>query len=129
MNCVILDIDHFKMINDTYGHDVGDIVLKNISRLFREQIGDGEIVCRLGGEEFALLVPCMGSGEMIEKMEKLRQTVEKSPVVLPGSGESITVTASFGACLNTCEDLEEMLKTADQNLYRAKETGRNRVCY
>lgn len=129
ISCVMLDIDHFKSINDTHGHDAGDVVLINTAELLRQQAAEEELVCRLGGEEFALIVPFLSQPEVIEKVERLRQTMESCPVVLPGSDESIMVTASFGICADFFEDLEEMLKLADQNLFLAKEGGRNRICY
>lgn len=128
LSCVMIDVDHFKLINDNHGHDIGDFVLKHVADCLQEQTEDNEIVARLGGEEFSLLVPDLGRSEVVERMERLRLMFERQPVVLP-EGASVPVTVSIGACLRGLADLDEMLKIADQNLYLAKERGRNRICF
>ncbi len=123
----IVDIDHFKGVNDTYGHLVGDIVLKNVAKVLKKTCRDMDVVARYGGEEFALLLPGLSKSEKQAFGERLRRAVEKSPVIL--NGNSIRVTVSIGmSCWNTSySSAEDWLLQADNALYQAKDQGRNRV--
>ncbi len=123
--CVaMLDIDHFKNVNDTYGHDGGDEVLKSISSIIAENFGDDSIVCRFGGEEFCVLAVHARDSDIVYAFDFLRQAIEASSVQT--NGHTVKVTISTGISCDP-SDLESMLKLADSRLYTAKETGRNRV--
>ena len=121
--CVaMLDIDFFKKVNDTYGHDAGDEVLQSVSALIAQAFADNAIVCRFGGEEFCVLA-AQGKADPAP-FESLRKTVEALAVNMDGN--TIKVTVSIGVCFRQ-EPLDAMLKLADGSLYEAKESGRNRV--
>lgn len=122
----IMDIDHFKIINDTYGHDIGDQVLKMLAKVFKASVRGTDFVGRWGGEEFVAVFSHVDK-EILEKvLNRIRMLVEKSSLRLPD--QQIQVTISIGATLvRTEDDLEAMYKRADQRLYTSKTGGRNRV--
>ncbi len=129
MAVVMIDIDHFKSVNDTYGHLVGDEVL----RTFGKRIGDicrtDDLLARYGGEEFCLLLAATGRKEAEEITERCRHCVASEP--FETSAGPLQITASFGfACLNPTEPKtsKKLLEAADIQLYEAKRSGRNRVC-
>lgn len=124
----ILDLDHFKNINDNYGHDVGDLVLKHAASVLTACLRNADWVGRYGGEEFVIMLPETTWQETSLVLERCRHQLEITPVILE-SGEALVVTASFGVFnLRGCQvSLDEALKRADQALYKAKESGRNRV--
>jgi diguanylate cyclase (GGDEF)-like protein len=119
---IFLDIDHFKKINDTYGHDVGDFVLKRLSYLIKNSIPPGNVFGRWGGEEFILVLPDVNYGNAYFVAEKLRKMVEESDF------NGMKVTMSVGVSeFKKGEDINEAIKKADEALYEAKESGRNQV--
>lgn len=122
----IIDIDHFKSVNDTYGHSTGDKVLQIVSETMRSAIRKQDYLGRWGGEEFLLLLPetdCQGSLILAEKM---RKTIEATPVDL--DGENVTVTISGGGCcLKEDMEVSQCLELADKALYNCKHSGRNKV--
>ncbi|MEO1658308.1 MAG: PleD family two-component system response regulator [Pseudomonadota bacterium] len=127
LTCLMIDIDHFKQVNDTYGHDAGDQVLKDISGRLTISVRGADLACRTGGEEFAILMPKTPKEAGHGIAERLRAAVEAEPVKLP-NGDEISVTVSIGVSTFTITDsLAALLKRADEALYKAKETGRNRV--
>ncbi|MCR5665375.1 MAG: GGDEF domain-containing protein [Eubacterium sp.] len=120
---LFLDIDHFKQVNDTYGHDVGDYVLRNLVDVVREYATDGHALGRWGGEEFIYLVPCADKDELYAFAEDIRQSVEKERF-----GEAGHITISIGATMARADDdRASVVKRADDALYEAKNTGRNKV--
>lgn len=125
--CIMLDIDYFKKVNDSYGHDVGDLVIKSIAKMLRDNAGARDIVARIGGEEFCVLTPGYKKYEVVERFEELRWRIETTPVAVLEDKGPLFVTSSIGICAEICEGLEVMLKKADEQLYRAKNSGRNRV--
>lgn len=128
--CTMLDIDHFKSVNDTYGHDIGDVVIKAVAGILKERAAEGDIVARIGGEEFCVLGPVASIDEGLERCELIRQQVEAaslSPINDQGEMEMLQVTISIGACFAFGGHLDDLTKKADQCLYRAKQNGRNRV--
>lgn len=129
LSILMLDIDHFKQVNDTYGHKVGDIVLKKLADVCLTTLRNIDIVGRIGGEEFAILLPETGSESAMEIAERLRARLAATPVPLH-DGLPLHFTASFGVtALNAKEtNIDMLLNQADQALYVAKEKGRNRVC-
>ena len=121
----MLDIDFFKKVNDTYGHDAGDLVLKHFATLLKQKVGTDALITRFGGEEFCLL---FGSeeAEAVQRMNDLCRMVRESLIELP-DGTSLTVTMSVGLSCGENQNIEDMLKSADECLYRAKEQGRDQV--
>lgn len=127
LSLVSIDVDHFKSINDTYGHAAGDRVLTTLAQAVREAVRQTDIVGRIGGEEFALLLPHTDRARAQEVAEKLRTQVRA--LRLPGMHPPINVSASFGvATLDPDrDDMDGLLQKADEALYDAKRNGRNRV--
>jgi len=120
---VLADIDHFKAVNDTYGHDIGDQVLKTFSALLSENVRDSDIVARWGGEEFVMFAPNNPLDGGTALAEKVRRVVEQTKFEQVGK-----ITCSFGVTeARAGEDFEVLFKRADDALYQAKKTGRNRV--
>ncbi len=127
---MLLDVDHFKKINDTYGHKVGDEVLKNLSKVVLEVVRDSDIVARYGGEEIAIITPSTNKQEAELLAERLRGIVEKTTVsTISTTQEIIQVTVSIGICSLSAviTDKEALIEETDQALYLAKKYGRNRV--
>jgi diguanylate cyclase (GGDEF)-like protein len=124
----VLDIDHFKLINDTHGHAVGDLVLKNASRIISQCIRPHDIACRIGGEEFVVIFSDCSTADGIQIAERIRSKFESEPT---NTGqELITHTISIGLVTsnsNSTPDYESEFKKADHALYQAKREGRNRV--
>ena len=126
-------IDFFKKVNDTYGHAVGDLVLKSIAKIIRGQLREYDIAGRYGGEEFSILLPFTKINEAQMVAERLRKTIEDKVIdiskVNPDSEtKEIQVTLSLGIYEMQADDNEEeLLKKADKALYQAKNTGRNKV--
>lgn len=128
LSVLLADIDHFKKVNDTYGHDVGDLVLKEFSKRFARNTRGIDLACRLGGEEFMIVMPDTDIARAYQVGERLRACVAADPFPI-ASDQSIRVTASVGlATLERNDDSTQTLfKKADQALYAAKRRGRNRV--
>ena len=130
LSVMILDIDHFKRVNDTLGHDVGDEVLKEIARRLHLSVRGIDLACRYGGEEFVFVMPDTDPTFAEIVAERIRGAVAKDPVRL-ASGDEVPVTASIGVSSLTEENAgqtpQTLLKSADEALYQAKEEGRNRV--
>lgn len=124
---LLADLDHFKSVNDTYGHLAGDEVLREASRRIHGAIRSYDAVGRYGGEEFLILLAgCEDSGDMLKRAERIRTTVGAGPVVTTEA--QIPVTCSMGVASSAeIEEVEELLRAADAALYRAKRAGRNRV--
>lgn len=121
----LLDIDFFKKVNDTYGHDAGDLVLKHLGAVLRRRFRETDIVCRYGGEEICILGVNMAKESIRDIFDKVRENIARTPVDL--GGEKIRITVSIGLCVETKESLEDMITIADEMLYAAKENGRNQV--
>ena len=121
---IMLDIDHFKSINDTYGHAVGDEVLKFLAVQMRSIVGERDLCCRFGGEEFIILLPDTGTEEAYIIAENLRQIVENT--VSP-TGKSVTFSAGIAVFPKQASNSKKLIELADSALYEAKNLGRNRV--
>ncbi|GAB4089573.1 GGDEF domain-containing protein [Hydrogenophaga soli] len=123
---LMVDLDHFKSVNDRFGHPVGDEVLRQVTRLMLQNVRQTDCLARLGGEEFALLLPCTPASNALHLADKLRQKLADTPIEPLGE----PITASLGlSCLTAGQQLtlDTLLQRADQALYRAKELGRNRT--
>lgn len=129
----ICDLDKFKSVNDTYGHDVGDLVLKHFGTILKRTLRPTDIVARMGGEEFAILLANTNNSTAFKILDRLRQIVEKNPCPLKGkdSPEKLKFTTSIGFAEGPIDgkevDIDDFMKWADNALYKAKEEGRNRV--
>jgi diguanylate cyclase (GGDEF)-like protein len=126
---ILLDIDHFKHINDTYGHDAGDAVLRAIGTLLRTNLRAEDTACRFGGEELLLVLPEIVEGDALRRSEELRQRINAmeityGDIVLP----RITVSMGIAIFPHHEQTHDRLMTAADQALYHAKATGRNRVC-
>lgn len=130
--CLALcDLDHFKQVNDRFGHVVGDSVIKHFSELLRQMSGSDFFVARYGGEEFAILMPNQTVGAAANFCERIRTRLESTRLVVRNSRQQLgAITASFGigAFVNGL-DTDELIRNADNELYRAKRGGRNQVCF
>ncbi len=127
---ILFDIDHFKAVNDRYGHPAGDEVLAMVGNVFERSARHRETAARVGGEEFALLLPGQDGPRAVEAAERIRKVIEGRTVFAPDSGEVIRVTVSAGVASTADESelsSEELYAAADRALYAAKEAGRNRV--
>jgi two-component system cell cycle response regulator len=125
----VLDIDYFKSINDSYGHDCGDDVLREFAIRVRKSIRGIDLACRIGGEEFVVVMPETDMAVAATVAERLRRKIAAEPFPIEQGRRSIDVTISIGiASLESPRDTAaQLLKRADQALYRAKRDGRNRV--
>ncbi|MCE9582469.1 MAG: GGDEF domain-containing protein [Planctomycetes bacterium] len=127
VSLVMMDIDHFKRVNDTHGHPVGDVVLRMVAKALRQTVRKSDVVSRYGGEEFALIAPETNKEEAIRMAERLRLRIAGDKA--DASGKGVGVTASFGVATypNDAGNLRELVAAADKALYAAKERGRNQV--
>lgn len=124
----LCDIDFFKKVNDTYGHDIGDIVLKKMAETFHKELPQNSFVSRWGGEEFLLVFPQSNGDEANIELESLRQKIKS--IVFDGGGESFSVSMTFGLVeYDFHSDLDTILKEADEKLYLGKESGRDRIIF
>jgi diguanylate cyclase (GGDEF)-like protein len=128
LSVVMFDIDHFKRINDTYGHDTGDIVLKNVAQIVESVIREYDYAFRIGGDEFLLLLPETNREQASLLAERIRKQIEDQKVV-DKNNLILSLTASFGIAQYNQNDasIETVTRKADEALYQAKKSGRNRV--
>jgi len=129
LSVLITDIDRFKLVNDVYGHDAGDQVLREFAARVRATVRGADLACRYGGEEFVVVMPDTSADVAAAVAERLRTAVESAPFTLRGTGQALDITASFGISsrMQSCETPEDLVKQADLALYAAKNGGRNRV--
>jgi diguanylate cyclase (GGDEF)-like protein len=126
LSLIMADIDHFKWINDTYGHSIGDELLREVAKAIASQCRAVDLPARYGGEEFAIVVPDEAAADAMNLAERCRQEVEKT--CLPTGGSPAWVTASFGvADAESLASPEDLMRAADEALYAAKNAGRNTV--
>lgn len=126
---MILDLDHFKSVNDTYGHQIGDIALQKVAACLRANTRSKDLLARIGGEEFLIATPGVGMSEARTTADRLRKVVEIEPITLPGSNKKLSLSASIGVVVSNSADpqIYTLIAQADAALYRAKSTGRNKV--
>jgi two-component system, cell cycle response regulator len=124
---MVLDLDHFKSVNDTHGHDVGDEVLRRVAQCLKDFTRYHDVAARVGGEEFAVVAPNMDLEILAKFAERIRKAI--SELVIESGNVRLKVTSSFGLALwDGREAADAFYKRADKMLYQAKTTGRNRVC-
>jgi diguanylate cyclase (GGDEF)-like protein len=124
---VLIDLDHFKPVNDQLGHAAGDAVLKRVAEIIRLDVGANHLPCRLGGDEFAVLLTNMGREEVEQRAEAIRAGIDE---MTPGRQIRLGVTATLGiAVFQEGDSAETLVQRADRNLYRGKRLGRNRVLW
>ena len=129
LSLLIVDIDYFKAVNDTYGHEAGDEVLREFANRVRSTVRGADLACRYGGEEFVVVMPDTSPETAAQVAERLRLVVEMNPFQLRQIGISINVTASLGISSTAWvkDSPKQLLRHADRALYDAKHAGRNRV--
>jgi diguanylate cyclase (GGDEF)-like protein len=128
----LIDIDHFKQINDRYGHLVGDAAIQQITEIIKQNIFSRDVLCRYGGEEFAVLLTKTAPGGLYQAVEKIRREIDEHEFILEPGSPPHHITVSIG--LVNFEEVQEhqsveILKLADDRLYRAKRLGRNRIIH
>ncbi len=130
LSCVMMDIDHFKKVNDTFGHAVGDRVIKEVARKLHDASRANDLVCRYGGEEFCIVVPHIDKDRALAFAERVRLKIEQECAAALRDIQGLNVTVSLGVDMLVDEvpNPPALIDRADQGLYRAKRTGRNRVC-
>jgi len=126
ISCAMADIDHFKNVNDTYGHEAGDLALCHVSSILKNRMRETDIVARVGGEEFCILAVNINPDNPDALFEELRRRVENSSIDI-GAGQNIKVTVSIGVTSELADSLDDMVSHADKLLYEAKNSGRNKV--
>ena len=127
---IMIDLDHFKRVNDYFGHQVGNYALKWCARIWRGEIRATDILCRYGGEEFGVVLPSTGLPHAVRIAERLRRKLEENPVEV--DSVRVNLTASFGVGEFQATEkitVEEFIDRTDKFLLEAKKGGRNRVCY
>ena len=127
LGVLMIDIDYFKQVNDTYGHDVGDRLLKHVASIVKRNVRESDIVCRYGGEEIIVLLVDVQPGSAQMVAEKIRQAVESKPLEITGGLLKKTVSIGVSEFPQDAEKIWQCVKFADVALYKAKEMGRNRV--
>ena len=124
---IMTDIDHFKMINDTHGHDVGDKAIVHCVNTLKKTLRNTDVLCRIGGEEFLICIPTMSLAKAEKIANKMRLALAETPLMVDGK-DPIPIKSSFGVSVITGRsDFNTAIKLADERLYKAKEAGRNRV--
>ncbi len=127
LSVVLLDIDHFKRFNDTYGHDAGDVALKVVGEILQGRTRAGDVACRHGGEEFALAFPGLPAEIAAERVEAIRREIELRDIVFLGERvDPVTISAGIAVYPAHAMEMEALMRVADQALYKSKEAGRNR---
>jgi two-component system, cell cycle response regulator len=131
LSFILSDIDHFKKVNDTYGHQAGDLVLRQFCKTLSASMRHYDFIGRYGGEEFVVCLPGADGLEAQSAAERMRTQIEAMEIALPDGSGSIRITASFGIssyAVESRESMDALIKRADDALYRAKDQGRNRAC-
>ena len=127
---VMVDIDHFKLVNDTYGHEAGNLVLQQIADILKDEVRTTDVVCRYGGEEFAMIFPETHLRLAVKVADRIRETIALTPVNY--NDEEISITASMGASVyikTSILDVVDFVDSVDKYLYEAKQSGRNCICH
>jgi diguanylate cyclase (GGDEF)-like protein len=128
LSLLIIDIDHFKEYNDKYGHTAGDLVLRHMARNISSMMREGDIVARYGGEEMAVLLLGLGKTRAAEEADAIRKRIQEEPLTLRRHKAHVTVSIGVSSYPDDAILEEDLIKAADERLYKAKAGGRNRVC-
>jgi len=127
---IIIDIDFFKKINDTYGHKIGDLVLKEVADEIKNSVSETELVFRYGGEEFVIIISEKNLKEVIEIAEKIRKNIEEKEIQIDENRKiKVTISSGISVYKENTENIDDLFIVADKKLYKAKKEGRNRVTY
>ena len=127
----MVDLDHFKRVNDKYGHEVGNLALQHLAGILMAEVRTTDIVCRYGGEEFAMIFPETHLNLAVKVAERIRQEIANTPIETEEHGE-ITITASMGLSVymkTSILDTDEFIESVNKYLYEAKQSGRNCICH
>lgn len=127
LSLIMIDIDHFKKVNDTYGHIAGDVILRELAQRIKQRIRKEECFARYGGEEFAVVIPESGPDRARRFAEKLRKLVADEPFAFEGKEVRVTISLGVADMSTDITEPSEFIKSADAHLYKAKEGGRNQV--
>ncbi|SIN79298.1 sensor domain-containing diguanylate cyclase [Halodesulfovibrio marinisediminis] len=126
---LMIDLDSFKSINDTYGHEAGDAVLRDFAAMCKEQLRDNDLFARIGGEEFAVFLPQTTRYKAVQVAERLRKAFAEKDTICCGNVIPCTISVGVAGATSEYIEIEELLRSADQRLYRAKTNGRNSVVF
>lgn len=129
LSLLMLDIDHFKQYNDTYGHTAGDIVLKEVAKMLKKNIEDESLLARFGGEEFIIILPNTEKPEAVDKANLIREEIQGHSIVLRRKETNITISIGVSTFPEDSNTKSDLIHQTDMNLYKAKTEGRNRVCH
>lgn len=128
---LLIDIDYFKAINDNYGHDAGDAVLQEVAQRMQQNVGEGGLVCRFGGEEFLVLLFDLTDRQLLQKAEAIRRCVMQQKIMLRGGAAAVTVSIGVSSGTldhtNICDDFNRLVSAADKQLFVSKRNGRNQT--
>ena len=128
LTLLIIDLDHFKSVNDQYGHPNGDLVLKKVALALRAHSREEFIIARIGGEEFAIVLPEKELSDAMRFADSLRRAMAELEFLLNDEIRKITISIGAAAWLPSMSSTSDLMRAADEQLYRAKQAGRNRVC-
>lgn len=128
LSIIMFDIDHFKLFNDTFGHQAGDELLKSVAQIARRQLRRSDILARYGGDEFVILLPDSNTAETQQAGERIRESVAAQEVEREGVRINFTLSLGIAGCVEEVATVDQLVQRADRALYQAKHAGRNRVC-
>ena len=129
LSVAMIDVDHFKNFNDTFGHQAGDFVLVSVAECLNNRLRPTDLTARYGGEEFTIIFPSTPGENAVKAADRLREAVSSLELITPTGVELPTITISIGvAQMNTNQSMQVLVEAADRALYTAKETGRDKVC-
>jgi len=127
---VLVDADHFKAVNDTYGHEAGNLALKHLADILRGEVRTTDIVCRYGGEEFAMIFPETHLNLAVKVADRIREQIARRPVEIDGGEIELTVSMGASVYMKTSViDRNDFVASVDKYLYEAKKSGRNCICH
>ena len=127
---VLVDVDHFKAVNDTYGHETGNLALKHLADILRNEVRTTDIVCRYGGEEFAMIFPETHLNLAVKVADRIREQIARRPVAIDDGDVKLTVSMGASVYMKTSViDLIDFVDSVDKYLYEAKQSGRNCICH
>jgi len=129
ISLVLMDIDHFKNVNDTYGHPVGDLVLKKVSSILRNSIRDIDLAARYGGEEFVLVLLDTGAKGAVKLANRIRKEIQSTKISIPKETLSVTISMGVSTFPDNADHFQPLIDLADSALYFSKGDGRNRVTH